>query len=101
MDTERRLQQLEDQVAYLGAIVDGGQEQSREATAYVVGIVTRYLHEKGLIDGAALRRYVSTFGGEESDTDDYMGDLVRRFGAMLDFQEHYPSEFQVPPADVT
>ena len=98
MDTQDRLKRLEDRLVHLEAIVDGSEAQTREATTYVISIVARYLHEKGLIDGVALRNYVSTFDGEESDREDYMGELVRQLGSMLDFQERHPTEFQLTPA---
>ena len=97
MNVEERLKRLEDKFAMLEAIVDGSEEQTREATAYVVGIVTRFLHEKGLIDESVLMNYINSFEGDSSDREDYMGQMVRRLGAMIDFHERYPGDFY-PPA---
>lgn len=67
--------------------------RTRDATVYIVGIVTRFLHEKGLIDERALRDYVRTFEGDTSGIEDYMGGLVRRLGNMIDFHDRYPTNF--------
>ena len=91
MISEERLQELESKIAHLEAVIDGSEAQTREATAYVVSIFARFLHEKGLIDERALRDYVATFEGEASDDEDYMGDLVRLVGDMIDFQRRHPN----------
>ncbi|MBE7200857.1 MAG: hypothetical protein INR70_24065 [Parafilimonas terrae] len=96
MNVEARLKRLEDKLAILEATVDGSEEQTREATVYVVGIVTRFLHEKGLIDERALMDYVKSFEGDPSDREDYMGQVARRLGAMIDFHERYPGDFDLP-----
>ena len=93
MNSEGRIKRLEDNVLRLQAIIDGSEMQTREAVAYLLSLVTRFLHEKQLVDGSALRRYVTTFEGDASDVDDYMGDLVRQFRSMLDFQENHPKDF--------
>lgn len=91
MVSERRLQELENKIAHLEAVVDGSEAQTRQATAYVVSIFARFLHEKGLIDQKALRDYVATFEGDASDDEDYMGDLVRLVGDMIDFHRRHPA----------
>ncbi|MCG5248404.1 hypothetical protein [Methylorubrum extorquens] len=98
MISERQLQTFEARIANLEAIVDGSQEQTRDATAYIVGIVTRFLHEKGLIDERALRDYVKAFEGDASDREDYMGDLARRLGNMIDFHGRHPTDLNLPDA---
>lgn len=99
MTLERQLQTLEARIAHLEAVVDGSEEQTRDATAYIVGIVARFLHDKRLIDEHALRDYVRTFEGDASDREDYMGDLVRRLGHMIDFHHKYPAEFDLSGGD--
>lgn len=93
MSLERKLQDLESKVTYLEAIIDGSEAQTRDATVYLVGIVTRFLHEKDLIDERALKDYVRTFEGHPADRDDYLGDLVRQFGFALGFHERHPQDF--------
>lgn len=94
--TDRRLRLLEDRIDRLEAIVDGGDAQVREATAYVLGLVTRYLHEAGLIDGVALRRYVGAFAENGSDADNHVDGLVRHLVSMLEYHERHPSDFTLP-----
>jgi hypothetical protein len=62
---------------------------------YVVGIVTRFLHEKGLIDERALMTYVQSFEGDSSDGDDYMGHMAGRLSAMIRFHERNPADFDL------
>lgn len=96
MTSERQLHVLEARIANLEAIVDGSETQTRDATVYIVGIVTRFFHEQGLIDERALRDYIRTFEGDKSDREDYMGDLVRRLGDMIDFHDRHPADFGLP-----
>lgn len=95
MSSEHRLRALEAKITYLEAIIDGSEAQTRDATVYLVGIVTRFLHEKGLIDEDALKDYVATFEGDATDREDYLGDLVRQFGFALGFHERYPHDFRL------
>lgn len=93
MSSRHTLQALEARISDLEAILDGSEAQTRDATVYLVGIVTRFLHEKGLIDEGALKDYVRTFEGDATDRDDYLGDFVRQFGSMLGFHQRYPRDF--------
>lgn len=101
MISERRIEELETKIAHLEAIIDGSEAQTRDAAVYLGGIITRFLHEKGLIDERSLRDYVRKFEGDVSDTDDYMGDLVRRFGHMIDYHERYASDFELTGSTAT
>lgn len=95
MIPEQRLRSLEAKFSLLAAVVDGSEEQTRQATVYLVGLVPKFLHEKGLIDEEALRNYVKSFEGDASDREDYMGDLVRRFESMIAFHESHPRQFDL------
>lgn len=95
MTVEQRLRHLEAKLSDLEAVVDGSEEQTRKAAIYLVGLVTRFLHEKRLIDEAALREYLRSFEGRAVDDDDYMGELVFRFGGMLDLHQRYPEDFDL------
>lgn len=95
MTMGQRLQDLEAKLAKLESVVDGSEEQTREAVVYLVGLITRFLHEKGLIRETALRDYLRAFEGRASDGDDHMGELVYRFGGMIDFHERYSRDFDL------
>lgn len=98
MTLERQVEMLAARIEYLQAIVDGSEAQTREAVGYLVGIVTRYLHEDGVIDHDRLRRYASTFEGDATDREDYLGQVVRLFGATLDYQAQNGGAFALADA---
>lgn len=98
MTLERQVEMLAIRIEYLQAIVDGSEAQTREAVGYIVGIVARYLHEQRVIDHGSLRRYVSAFEPDANDRDDYLGQVVRLFGATLDYQNQNPGEFSLADA---
>jgi hypothetical protein len=100
MISQQRLDRLEARIVLLEATLDGSESQTREATVHLVGLVTRFLHGKGLIDEKALRKYLTEFEGESEMSDNHMSQMVRQFSSMLDFHERYPVDFEPDLSDL-
>ena len=96
MSLDKRIRAIEDQLTYLQAIIDGSEAQAREATTYIISLLTQHLHEIGVIDAQALQAYLARFGGNTSDSEDHMGEYVRIFADMVGFHQRYPED-PVPP----
>jgi hypothetical protein len=88
-----RIKELEGELTYTKAIIDGSEYFTREATGYSIALLARYLHEKGIIDARELFAYVDAFKGDLNDVEDYHGQIVNSFAGCLQFQMKYPDDF--------
>ncbi|MBB2964990.1 hypothetical protein [Methylobacterium sp. R2-1] len=89
----RRIEAVESRLGRAEESVDGLEEQVRDATAQLTGLLAHFLQEAGLVDGSALRRYLARFAGDDKGREDPVGALVTRVLSILDFQRRHAEDY--------
>lgn len=89
----RRIEAVEARLERAEEAVNGLEEQVRDATAQLTGLLAQFLQDAGLVDGVALRRYLARFAGDDAGREDPVGALVTRVVSILDFQRRHAKDY--------
>lgn len=85
MTTAERVRQLEDEIEYLKAIVDGSEAQTREAVTCVLGLLMSFLKEKGALDYGELISFLAGAADPNEKSEDHNGRLIHDMRRMMEF----------------
>lgn len=110
MSLAERLSDLEQEVRYRAAILDGNEAETREATVTVFGLLIKYLSTKGTLDLADMAAFLATCADPDVATEDHNGRLIHQLRQTVEFhrdnalglvETHVPLDQRLTPSEIS
>ncbi|WP_331304134.1 hypothetical protein [Methylobacterium oryzae] len=98
MTLAERVARLEDELAYLRAIVDGGEAEAREAIMVVIGLLASFAANSGVLDYDRLIALLTEEVDPQPAVDDRTGMYVRGIRLILAYYRDFERDAREPSA---
>ena len=98
MTLAEHVARLEDELAYLRDIVDGGEAEAREAIMVVIGLLASFAANSGVLDYDRLIALLTEEADPQPAVDDRTGMYVRGIRLILAYYRDFERDAREPSA---